>query len=329
MNLLTSLINYGGRVTDDKDLRTIDIILKRYYTSNSLVSGTKLSGSGIYIIPHIKDEESSHADFQEYVLQLPIVPDPEVFGMHKNADITCAENETYNMLSSILSLSGSAGGGDTSSRDKEILDIAKNIEAGLTQPDEGFMEEDATKLKFPILYEESMNTVLRQEQQKFNRLLRVMKKTLVGVQLAVKGLAVMSGELEDMADAFYTQRVPDAWESVAYPSLKPLSAWVSELTQRCEFMIDWVDNGTPLKYWVSGFFFPQAFLTGNLQNYGKCTTMCTAAVLVSPNDFFFKVPCLFVLLLTKNCCSLLCFSIGCIVQLVNINCPLIRFLIIL
>ena len=281
MNLLTSLINYGGRVTDDKDLRTIDIILKRYYTSNSLVSGTKLSGSGIYIIPHIKDEESSHADLQEYILQLPIVPDPEVFGMHKNADITCAENETYNMLSSILSLSGSAGGGDTSSRDKEILDIAKNIEAGLTQPDEGFMEEDATKLKFPILYEESMNTVLRQEQQKFNRLLRVMKKTLVGVQLAVKGLAVMSGELEDMADAFYTQRVPDAWESVAYPSLKPLSAWVSELTQRCEFMIDWVDNGTPLKYWVSGFFFPQAFLTGNLQNYGKCTTLCTAAVLVS------------------------------------------------
>jgi len=168
-----------------------------------------------------------------------------------------------------LSLSGSAGGGDTSSRDKEILDIAKNIEGGLTQPDEGFMEEDATKLKFPILYEESMNTVLRQEQQKFNRLLRVMKKTLVGVQLAVQGLAVMSGELEDMADAFYTQRVPDAWESVAYPSLKPLSAWVSELTQRCEFMVDWVDNGTPLKYWVSGFFFPQAFLTGNLQNYAR------------------------------------------------------------
>jgi dynein heavy chain len=96
--------------------------------------------------------------------------------------------------------------------------------------------------------------------------------------LAVQGLAVMSGELEDMADAFYTQRVPDAWESVAYPSLKPLSAWVSELTQRCEFMVDWVDNGTPLKYWVSGFFFPQAFLTGNLQNYGKCTVLpCVTA----------------------------------------------------
>jgi dynein heavy chain len=268
LNLLTSYINYGGRVTDDKDLRTVDLILKAYYRPESLVSGRLLSNSGIYIIPNITDEEHSHADFTEYINNLPIVPDPEVFGMHKNADITCAENETYEMLSSILSLSGSAAGGDTSSRDKEILALAMGIEAGLCQPDEGFMEEDATKLKFPILYEESMNTVLRQEQQKFNRLLRVMKKTLHGVQLAVQGLAVMSTALEDMADAFYTQRVPAAWEAVGYPSLKPLGAWVSELTQRCDFMVDWVDNGTPLKFWVSGFFFPQAFLTGNLQNYG-------------------------------------------------------------
>ena len=79
----------------------------------------------------------------------------------------------------------------------------------------------------------------------------------------------MSGELEDMANAFYTQGIPAAWEAVAYPSLKPLGAWVSELTQRCEFMVDWVSNGTPAKFWISGFFFPQAFLTGNLQNFAR------------------------------------------------------------
>ena len=269
LNLLTSLINYGGRVTDDKDLRTIDIILKAYYKPASLTSGTSLSKSGLYIIPHIQDEEHSLQDFNAYINGIPMTADPEVFGMHKNADITCAENETYTLLAEIMSLSASEGGGDTSGRDKEILSIAESIEADLVLPDEGPMEEDATKLAFPILYEESMNTVLRQEQQKFNRLLRKMKATLHGVKLAVQGLAVMSRDLEDVASSFYAQTIPSVWEAVAYPSLKPLGAWVTELWQRCEFIIDWVDGGTPLKFWISGFFFPQAFLTGNLQNYAR------------------------------------------------------------
>ena len=46
LNFLTSYINYGGRVTDDKDLRTIDVILKVHgpffdfclYTTNPLKS---------------------------------------------------------------------------------------------------------------------------------------------------------------------------------------------------------------------------------------------------------------------------------------------------
>lgn len=51
--------------------------------------------------------------------------------------------------------------------------------------------------------------------------------------------------------------------------MKPLAAWVSDLVLRTDFIKNWVDNGIPQYYWISGFFFPQAFLTGTLQNYAR------------------------------------------------------------
>jgi dynein heavy chain len=119
------------------------------------------------------------------------------------------------------------------------------------------------------MYEESMNTVLVQEVKRFNRLLNVMIKTLFEVQRALKGLAVMSGELENLANSIYDQKVPDVWVNVAYPSLKPLLAWCTDLVQRLNFLQEWIDTGTPKAFWISGFFFPQAFVTGSRQNYAR------------------------------------------------------------
>merc|ERR1711871_926169 len=96
-----------------------------------------------------------------------------------------------------------------------------------------------------------------------------MKDSLREVQRAIAGLVLMSGDLESLANKLYNNKVPALWEAVAYPSLKPLAAWVEDLIRRLTFLQSWSDSGTPKSFWISGFFFPQAFVTGTKQNYAR------------------------------------------------------------
>lgn len=57
--------------------------------------------------------------------------------------------------------------------------------------------------KYPTLYEESMNTVLMQELFRYNRLLKVMQESLVNLKKGLKGLVVLSEELEKIANSLY------------------------------------------------------------------------------------------------------------------------------
>lgn len=48
LNYLGAEINYGGRVTDDKDVRLICSILKRYINPGIVQDNYKFSASGLY-----------------------------------------------------------------------------------------------------------------------------------------------------------------------------------------------------------------------------------------------------------------------------------------
>ncbi|KAG7256268.1 hypothetical protein CRUP_029318, partial [Coryphaenoides rupestris] len=67
--------------------------------------------------------------------------------------------------------------------------------------------------KYPVLYEESMNTVLLQEVIRYNRLLEVMSQSLGDIVKALRGLVVMSSELELMAGSLFMNAVPDMWKA--------------------------------------------------------------------------------------------------------------------
>ncbi|XP_055893541.1 dynein axonemal heavy chain 6-like isoform X2 [Biomphalaria glabrata] len=103
----------------------------------------------------------------------------------------------------------------------------------------------------------SLTIMLMQETERFNKLLIIIKTSLEQLKKAIKGFVVMSEELENVYNAFLNNHVPELWARNAYPSLKSLASWVKDLIMRCCFIDNWINNGPPKSFWLSGFFFPQ------------------------------------------------------------------------
>ncbi|XP_053995911.1 dynein axonemal heavy chain 7-like isoform X3 [Hylaeus anthracinus] len=274
LKYLTGECNYGGRVTDDWDRRTLNTILSKFYCEKLLTDKLYYfdDTSNVYYCPNVREHEA----FMEYTRDLPLITEPSVFGMNENADIIKDQQETNLLFASILltqdrgdlwqsrkETTKSATG--QTSNDQIVLDIASEI-FNMLPTDYDLV---LALRKYPTSYEQSMNTVLVQEMARFNKLLGYIRNSLENIQRAIKGLIVMSFDLEDIYDAILINKIPELWKQHSYPSLKPLGSYVRDLLRRLNFLRSWYEEGPPIFYWISGFYFTQAFLTGTRQNYAR------------------------------------------------------------
>jgi dynein heavy chain len=274
---LTGECNYGGRVTDDKDRRLLMALLRIFYSKDVVEkSQHKLCPSGLFHIP-------ADGDYEHYLEFIRTIPDqvPEIFGMHENVNITKELQETKMVFDSILLTSGAtAGGGGGGGSDEVLSDIVNDILGKLPAD----FDLDASMKRYPVVYNESMNTVLVQEMERFNNLLRTIRISLINMKKAIAGFIVMNAELENIARALLIGKVPDAWMKRSYPSLKPLAGYITDFLARLNFFQEWYENGKPTVFWLSGFYFTQAFLTGARQNFARRYTIPIDAV-----EFDFEV----------------------------------------
>ena len=289
--------NYGGRVTDSKDRITLNSIMERFFNEEVLETGYKMSQSGTYSSPGVETRE----EFLEVIEGLPLVAPPEIFGFHENANITKDTKETNAMFATCLLCEGGGGGASSGDKDATIAATAGDIKEKL--PAAYDMEQAA--ISYPVLWEQSMNTVLCQELARFNNLTNAMKKSLVEVEKAVRGIVVMSGPLEALGDSLVYGAIPLMWkvccprpvlsrrfrpprhrrdatpnrtQAKSYPSFKPLAGYVTDLLERLNFLREWLEEKPPATYWISAFFFQHAFMTASKQNYSRAETIPIDAI---------------------------------------------------
>uniref|UniRef100_A0A8C3KS30 Dynein axonemal heavy chain 12 n=1 Tax=Calidris pygmaea TaxID=425635 RepID=A0A8C3KS30_9CHAR len=262
VSYLTGECNYGGRVTDDWDRRLLLTMLDDFYNPDIIENPRyTFSPSGNYYAP----PKGTYEDYIEFIKSLPFSQHPEVFGLHENVDISKDLQQTKILFESLLLTQGGGTQGTSGGGDSTLYEIADDI---LSKLPNDFDIEDCLS-KYPVRYEESMNTVLVQEMERFNNLIRTIRITLINLKKAIKGLVVMDAELEALCGSLLIGKVPENWAKHSYPSLKPLGSYILDFLERLKFLQDWYELGKPTVFWLSGFFFTQAFLTGAMQNYAR------------------------------------------------------------
>ncbi|KAF6265404.1 dynein heavy chain 6 [Scenedesmus sp. NREL 46B-D3] len=269
LRYLTGECNYGGRVTDAHDRRTLASLLNVFYNESIFEEGYAFSpapGCEQYCAP----SEGPIESYTAFIRALPAAAPPEVYGLHPNADITKDRQEASLLLDSLLAsqgggASGAGGGNAAAGRDALLLQLAAELDGRLRAP----FDIEAAHYKYPVDYHESLNTVLCQELVRFNRLIVAMHSSLVQLQKAIKGQVLMSDDLDKVAAAMYDNRVPASWIAASYPSVKPLGSYMADLEARLAMLDAWLADGPPAVFWISSFYFTHAFLTGVKQNYAR------------------------------------------------------------
>ncbi|XP_076026906.1 dynein axonemal heavy chain 2 [Genypterus blacodes] len=265
LKYLIAGVNYGGHVTDDWDRRLLTTYITDYFCDATVTEPFfKLSSLPTYYIPR----DGPQSTYKEFISLLPSTEHPEVFGQHPNADIASQIAETRMLFDTLLSLrpqvtNPSAAGAGASQEDK-VLELSADVRGNIP----ALIDYEGIRT---LLHDDPspLNVVLLQEIQRYNALLHTIISSLSELEKAIKGIVVMSASLEETFHCIYDARVPPLWEK-AYPSLKPLASWTRDLCQRVDQFAKWAETGhAPKLFWLSGFTFPNSFLTAVLQSSAR------------------------------------------------------------
>jgi len=276
-------VMYGGHITDDVDRRLSASYLSTYMTE------ALLDGFQLYPKFEVPSPSLGYKQFCEYVDENLINESPLCYGLHSNSEIVFMTAQSTALFKAAGELAPRGGGGSSGmtlqEKVKRILDDIMEKLPDLFPL--GELDERTQDERTPY------TSVFLQECERMNILLFEMRRSLVELDLGLKGDLGMSDKMEALMNSLYDSKVPANWAKVAYPSMRGLTTWLSDMLQRQRQLEAWTaDLALPKVTWIPGLFNPQAFLTAVMQVIARknelpldrMTTVCDVTKKNSPDE---------------------------------------------
>lgn len=280
-------VQYGGRITDDLDRVLFKTFGKQWLSPATLQDDFKFCRAGgtsfDYYIPQVEAIEN----YLTYIAMFPSHDNPEIFGLHPNADLTFGKSEAVRILNTILATQpkdGGKGGGKT--REECVYERADEM---LKQTPPAYKDGDVRdaiskrpKAEIEIVlghrnpdervdgFSIPLNVFLYQEVTRLNAAIGRVRRTFLDLKQAIDGEIIMTPQLQNSLNDIYDSKPPRTWyidpsgAEIAWSS-PTLANWFLGLIDRNKQLSGWLTNGRPATYWLTGFFNPQGYLTAARQ----------------------------------------------------------------
>ena len=259
-------IMYGGHIVNDADRLLANTYLD-FYMKDELVDEMNLfpycdkEGVEYFKAP---STNLPYAKVIEHIDESLKSDTPLAFGLHPNAEIGVRTSMSEELLRIILELS--AVGDGTGSDNQNSQTVAETVLQDILET----IRDTHFELEVIVQGMDDVGpfqNVILQECERMNALVDEMVRSLVELDLGFRGDLTMSEHMEELATALFLDRVPSRWESLAYPSMRALGSWLSDLQLRIAQILEWSASPgeTPVVTWLPGLFNPQSFLTSVMQ----------------------------------------------------------------
>lgn len=258
-------IMYGGHIVND-----FDRLLANEYL-NFFMKEELLDEMEMY--PFAEDEKGisfmspAPTTFEKYIdhIDTKMTHDtPIAFGLHPNAEIefrTQQSNEVFNTLLELQPRDVSSGVGASTPQQ-----VAESVANEIL---EKFGEKlfDVEDLVRSLDEQGPYQNVFIQEMDVMNVLLAEIKRSIKELQLGFAGELTMSDSMESLMTSLYMDRLPTSWAKISWPSMRGLSSWLNNFSDRLNQLEEWSNNPNeiPKVTWLSGLINPTSFLTAICQ----------------------------------------------------------------